>query len=126
MGLKAVLLVGMGGFFGSIGRYAVGLLAIRYWAGTFPMGTLLVNLSGSLLIGLLSGYLVKTSNYHWQLFLMTGVCGGFTTFSAFSLDNIRLLKDHLYLQWLLYSGGNVLGGMCLCLLGFWLTSQIWK
>jgi CrcB protein len=93
------LLVFLGGGIGSTARYAVNALATRTLGSQFPWGTFLINISGSVLMGLIAGYLAFRSDgaeapsvEAWRLFLMTGVLGGYTTFSAFSLDAALLYE----------------------------------
>jgi CrcB protein len=89
------LLVGIGGALGSMARYGTGVLVGRAWTSTFPLGTLLINVVGSLAMGLFIGFLARTTP-DWQadarLFVAVGVFGGFTTFSSFSLDTISLFE----------------------------------
>jgi CrcB protein len=113
------LLVGIGGALGSIGRYGAGVLVGRVWPSSFPLGTMLVNISGSLLMGLFIGYLARTTPA-WQadarLFVAVGVLGGFTTFSAFSLDAIALIERGEFWQASLY----VLGSVAVAILALYL------
>lgn len=111
--IKNILLVGMGGGLGSIARY----LAQR-WAGSlvapgFPWGTFAVNITGCFLIGIFWGLSFKSfeTNEHWKLLLMTGLCGGFTTFSAFTLEGIGLMKEQKFALFFLYVAGSVLTGL---------------
>lgn len=89
------LLVALGGALGSVARYGSGVLIGQAWRHSFPLGTMLINIGGSLAMGLLVGYLARTTPA-WQedarLFVAVGVLGGFTTFSAFSLDAIALFE----------------------------------
>ncbi|MEO1066962.1 MAG: fluoride efflux transporter CrcB [Pseudomonadota bacterium] len=88
-----VLYVALGGAVGASARHLVGLLTLRLFGPGFPVGTLAVNVVGSFLMGVLIASLVKGAlgtGPEWRLFLATGVLGGFTTFSAFSLDTIVL------------------------------------
>ena len=89
-----LLLVMIGGALGSGARFLTGR-AILAWLGTdFPYGTLAVNLAGGLLMGLLVGTLARTgASDDWRLFVGVGVLGGFTTFSAFSLDLVTLVES---------------------------------
>lgn len=83
------VIVFLGGGLGSALRLGVNQLAVRLFGINFPFGTLTVNIVGSLLIGLIAGYFAhmsEASSQEWRLFLTTGILGGFTTFSAFSLD----------------------------------------
>lgn len=112
--------VGLGGAIGAILRYGVGLAALRLGWANFPWGTLAVNISGSLLIGLITGYLLSLSNElqeTMRLFVIIGVLGGFTTFSAFALDSIILLQKGEYLPAAAYIGGSVLFSILATALG---------
>ncbi len=90
-----VLLVGIGGAIGSVARYGSGILVGRLWPSAFPLATLLVNIAGSLLMGLFIGWLTRAEPA-WaadaRLFVAVGVLGGFTTLSSFSLDTVVLLE----------------------------------
>jgi len=96
--LRNVLLVGGGGFLGSVGRYLVtGWATQLSHAGRFPLGTLVVNVTGCLLMGLLAGL---AEHAHLltapaRLFLLTGLLGGFTTYSAFAYETYFLGREHL-------------------------------
>ena len=108
--IRNFLLVGLGGALGSMLRYGTGLLI-----GTreFPLATLLINVTGSFLIGLVMVYSLANQQLgeHWKLFLATGICGGFTTFSAFSWENMQLLQQGKWSLFFLYSIGSVLLGL---------------
>lgn len=82
------LIVFLGGGLGATLRHGVNLLSARMLGTEFPYHTLIINVSGSLVMGLIAGYLAfrGDASQHWRLFLMTGILGGYTTFSAFSLD----------------------------------------
>jgi CrcB protein len=90
--IKNVILVGLGGSIGSMARYAA-MLLIK--SKSFPYATLTVNIIGSFIIGLLFALSIKEDGLtdNWKLFLATGICGGFTTFSAFSLENMGLIQN---------------------------------
>lgn len=106
-----VLLVGIGGALGSIARYGSGVLVGCIWPTTFPLATMLVNIIGSLIMGLFIGWLARTTP-DWQadarLFVAVGVLGGFTTLSSFSLDTVVLLERGEIGQAALYVLGSVL------------------
>ena len=88
--MGSVLLVGAGGALGAVGRYGLSLLP---WRGDFPLPTLLTNLLGAVLIGFIAGLAGRGRlPSGWTLFWKTGVCGGFTTFSTFSLESLTLLE----------------------------------
>lgn len=93
--MLSYLLVGIGGGLGAMSRYGVGILVGRWHNSAFPLGTATVNIIGSLMMGLFIGYLARTTP-EWQssgrLFAAVGFLGGFTTFSAFSLDVVTLLE----------------------------------
>jgi CrcB protein len=92
------LIVFLGAGFGGALRHGVNVGAARWFGYGFPFGTLIVNVAGSFLMGLLAGYFVFRPGIgqHMRLFLTTGVLGGFTTFSAFSLDAALLVERHSY------------------------------
>jgi fluoride exporter len=121
--LKNFLFVGLGGAAGSMLRYAVSLLL----AGrAFPMATLLVNITGSFLIGLILALAVKNENFagNWKLFLATGICGGFTTFSAFSAENLQLLQTGKTGLSLLYIVASIVAGIVAAWLGYKLINPV--
>jgi CrcB protein len=114
------LFVGVGSALGGIARYwASGIIANRY-GQSFPWGTLFVNVTGSFAIGLFAT--LTSPNGRWLVgpsgrnFFMTGICGGYTTFSSFSLQTLNLIQDD---EWL-YAGGNAAFNVILCMLGVWL------
>ena len=117
--LKNFLIVGLGGGAGSMLRYAVQKIFISHHAATFPTGTLLVNISGCFLIGILWGLASRslTWNEEMKLLLMTGFCGGFTTFSAFTLEGIGLLKENKTTLFLIYITASVIGGLLATFIG---------
>jgi fluoride exporter len=88
------LIVFLGGGLGAALRHGINLLSARTLGTEFPYGTLIINVSGSLVMGLIAGYLAfkGDASQHWRLFLMTGILGGYTTFSAFSLDAALLYE----------------------------------
>jgi fluoride exporter len=93
--IKNILLVGLGGGAGSIARYLCQKWFSDHYPASFPWGTFAVNIAGCFLIGIFWGLAFRSfaSNESWKLFLMTGICGGYTTFSAFTLEGIGLLKE---------------------------------
>ena len=97
---------------GSVFRYLMSLLVNKYFAAVFPLATFTVNLLGCFLIGMLIGLLDKHqlgNGFKW--FLITGFCGGFTTFSAFGVENYNLLTSQNTPTALVYIGASVLGGI---------------
>lgn len=115
-----VLWVALGGALGSVARYACSGWVARLFGETFPWGTLFVNVAGSLLIGF--GATVTSPDGRWlaspatRQFLLVGFCGGFTTFSTFSLQNLALLNDS---EWTL-AAANMAGSVAACMVGVWL------
>lgn len=97
MSALAAITVFLGAGIGGVLRWVVGMTAARWFGYTFPWGTLIVNISGSAIMGLLAGFLLSRPDAgHWQtarLFMMTGVLGGYTTFSSFSLEAIALWEE---------------------------------
>jgi CrcB protein len=121
----AYLWVAIGGALGSVGRFWInGIISAKFseTAQTFPLGTLLINIAGSFLIGIFAaltiseGRLDSQSRAFATQFLMIGVCGGYTTFSSFSLQTLNLLRDR---EWF-YAGGNVILSVALCMIAVWL------
>ncbi len=112
--------VALGGALGSVARFWVSVLIAGKFGDKFPWGTLLANVSGSFLIGLLATTLGAESRHAaappLRLYLMVGVCGGYTTFSSFSLQTLDLIQKG---QWL-NAGLNVSLSVVLCLFGVWL------
>ena len=118
--LKQLLLIGMGGFVGSVARFLVSKLNTRIDWLSIPIGTLTVNVVGSLLIGFLIGISEKSPvlTVEWRMFLMVGLCGGFTTFSSFSGENLMLMRNGQFLSLLLYTGLSILLGFTAVYLGY--------
>ena len=113
------LLVAGGGALGSVGRYWLSGIVGRHFGDTFPYGTLLVNVSGCLVIGFLAAYTGTEGRVlmrpEWRLALMTGVCGGYTTFSSFGLQTFNLVTEGDWLR----AGANVIASVALCLVAVW-------
>ena len=115
------LWIGMGGALGSMGRYGVSRIFAFWFGETFPWGTLVVNVSGSLLIGLLAG-LTSDPNSRFLIapdmrqFLLVGICGGYTTFSSFSLQTLALMREGDMLE----AGSNIVMSVIFCLMAVWL------
>lgn len=115
-----ILMVGLGGAIGAILRYAISCIPCK---STFPILTLVTNLTGALLIGIIVGLSTqKKISDNVQIFLKTGVCGGYTTFSTFSLETFQLFQSGLHLQGVLYLILSVLG----CIAGVWIGILLTK
>ncbi|HEX4298907.1 MAG TPA: fluoride efflux transporter CrcB [Devosia sp.] len=112
--MNPYLLVAVGGALGSMARYGTGVLVGRAWDAAFPLGTMLINIAGSLAMGLFIGFLARTTP-SWQgdarLFVAVGVFGGFTTFSSFSLDSIAMVERGEIGQAILYVLVSVVVGI---------------
>lgn len=111
--MKAILLIGFGGGIGSIFRYLVQLGVSKLVTVSFPFGTLFVNISGCFMIGLLYGFADKYAalTLEWRMFLITGLCGGYTTFSSFSYESISLFRQGIYTYFICYILLSVLVGL---------------
>jgi CrcB protein len=107
--MKSYLLVFVGGGLGASLRHAVNMISARGLGAAFPWGTFIVNISGSLVMGLIAGYLAfkGEASQPWRLFLTTGILGGYTTFSAFSLDAALIYERGEIALALLYVLGSV-------------------
>ncbi|TDQ39517.1 fluoride efflux transporter CrcB [Thiopseudomonas denitrificans] len=116
--MNAIIVVALGGALGSVLRYLCGLLVQQPWA------TLTVNLLGSFLIGVCALYFASGENPLLRLLLVTGILGGFTTFSAFSLDSLQMLQLGEWGRASLYFFGNIVGGVLACWMGFLLAGLI--
>jgi len=122
------LVVALGSAFGGVARYGVGLLVARAVGAAFPWGTLLINVLGSFVIGLFGALTVSDgpwpSSVELRAFVMVGICGGFTTFSSFSLQTVDLLQAGEAVA----AGAYIAASVALCLagtfLGYWLASRV--
>jgi fluoride exporter len=117
--MRAILFVGIGGGLGSILRYTISLFVGKHIPIVFPFGTLLVNISGCFLIGVFYALFARHTHFNpdWRLFLITGICGGYTTFSTFSYDSLILLKQGANLSFILYVLGSVVVGLLATIAG---------
>lgn len=122
--LKAILIVGLGGGIGSILRYLASVVSEKYFHSTFPWATFAVNIVGCLLVGMLWGYFAKQQfdDSAVKLLFITGFCGGFTTFSAFALENVKMVQSGNTAGMLVY----VLSSILIGLLAVWTGLAITK
>lgn len=116
--IKQLIVVGLGGALGSILRYLTQLL-LGIFPLVFPMGTFIANILGCFSIGLLYAIFEKHAglSLEWRLFWITGICGGYTTFSSLSLESISLFKQGNYLYFFLYLVLSVVLGLLATLVG---------
>ena len=121
--IKHLLLVGLGGGIGSIARYLCQRWVNATFLHSFPWGTFAVNIAGCFLIGIFWGLSFKSfdSTENWKLFLMTGLCGGFTTFSAFTLEGIGLIKEQKVALFFSYVAASVILGLLATYIGMRLS-----
>lgn len=124
LAMMNVLAVGCGGFIGTVARYLLSMFINRYNTSGFPISTLIINIIGSLLIGLLTQLLINLypNNKRIQLFLTTGILGGFTTFSTFSLETINLYQNGNTI----FAIANVVLSIVFCLTGVVLGKMLAK
>ena len=124
--LKTLLIIGSGSFIGGVARYLTSRMVQNSFASSFPFGTMVVNLLGCFLIGLIFGFSERTSliNDEWKIFLTVGFCGGFTTFSAFANENVVLLRDGNFFYFTVYTGLSVFLGLAAVFLGNALTKLL--
>lgn len=121
-----ILLAGSGSFIGGVLRYLTQLMFSKFYSGSIPMGTLVVNIIGSFLIGVIFALSEKSDiiSQETKIFLAVGICGGFTTFSSFSIENLLLLRDGQYFQMILYTLLSVFLGLSATFTGFQLIKII--
>ena len=120
--MKSVIAVFIGGGLGSAARFLLSAIVQRHIPGFFPYGTLAVNVLGSLLLGIVLGLASRSLlPAEWRLFLAVGFCGGFTTFSTFSLEVADMLRGEQYTTAFLYIAVSIVAGLAAVYTGLWLT-----
>ncbi len=124
--VKNIFLIGLGGFIGSVMRYFVSLLNLSLHFFSIPVGTFIVNVAGCFIIGALTGIAEKSTmlSAEWRLFLMVGLCGGFTTFSTFANENLTMLHNGQFFSLILYTGLSIFIGFLAVWLGYALTNLL--
>ena len=123
----SLLSVALGGALGAVGRYLLTAAVHRVLPPTFPYGTLAVNIAGSVAVGFLSGLFAARADsrdHVLQLFLIAGLCGGFTTFSAFSADTFHLIERGAMVPAAANVVLQVAGALVAVFAGFWIARQL--
>jgi len=120
--IRNTIFIGCGSFIGGAARYIISV-AMKAMSKGFPWGTLIVNLIGCLAIGLLWGFFSKNSSESssWALFMIVGICGGFTTFSTFSKEALMMLQAGNFISLLAYVTISVIAGIALVAAGYYLV-----
>lgn len=120
MSLQISLVVTLGAALGGLARYALSGLVAQQFGETFPWGTLVINVTGSFVIGFFATLTAPDGRLFvsaaTRQFVMTGFCGGYTTFSSFSLQTLNLMRDEEWLR----AGANITGSVVLCIFAAWL------
>lgn len=124
--LRTIFIVGTGGFIGSVLRYLVQIFVEKGLMSTFPWGTFVANMAGSFIIGIVYALAEKGNlmSAEWRMFLAVGICGGFTTFSSFAYNNLNMLKEAVYGQFIWNLGGSLFFGLLAVYLGMALVRVI--
>lgn len=124
LNIRHIILVTIGGLTGSVMRYlSVIYMNTKVGTSLFPWATFTVNVVGSFIIGLVFGYSLRNQEFemNWRLFLAIGVCGGFTTFSAFSNESFLLLKQEQYTVLLTYVFASIFLSIAATAAGYWVS-----
>ena len=126
--MMTYLWIAIGSALGGMARYALTIATVEVGGGLFPWGTLGINVIGSFVIGLFFALTTAEgalpAGPTFRLFVMTGLCGGFTTFSAFSLQSVQLLRNAQYGAAFGYMAGSVILCVAVASLGFWMGARL--
>lgn len=126
MFLNHLLLAALGGAIGAAGRFVTGAVMLKLMGPGWPWGTYTVNIVGSLAMGLVIGWFAHKGGAGGsaQIFLATGILGGFTTFSAFSLETARMIETKAYTNAALYAGSSVILGVLMVFAGLFIIRKV--
>ena len=125
--MSRYFVVMLGGALGAVSRYIIGSLVAGFYPGTFPLGTFLINVSGSFLIGVLMTLFQNRPIFqvNWRLFLVTGILGGYTTFSSFEWEALTSFRNGTAGTGFLYIGMSVVLGLGGAWLGLLAANRVW-
>ena len=112
--------IALAGALGTLARYGTGVVSVAAFGTSYPYGTFFVNVLGSFLFGLVAGF--PRLSVEWQIILLTGFLGGFTTFSAFAFENFKLLEQHRHITFFVNVAGQNVLGIAAVLAGFALAT----
>ncbi len=118
-----MILIGTGGFFGSVLRYGTNEMVLKLIETNKPLGTFAVNVVGSFIIGIVLGLFENGTliSANWKMFLAVGFCGGFTTFSSFALENLSMMQAQQFFTSILYIVISIFVGLLAVYSGFWIV-----
>ncbi|TZF81721.1 fluoride efflux transporter CrcB [Pedobacter sp. BS3] len=124
--MRPLLIIFLGGGLGSVLRYLVNRWVTGLIASVFPYGTFLVNITACFLIGFLVFFSDRlgAGSLNWRLFLITGLCGGYSTFSSFTFENVQLISDHQLFTMLLYTVSSIALGFLATYMGILVARNI--
>ena len=124
--MSELAVVAIGGALGAVSRYLIGLLAVGRWGAMFPYGTMIANFIGCFIIGLFMTLALERLEIspYWRLLVVTGFCGGLTTFSSFSYESLRLIQSGEFWLGGLNIGFNMVVGFGLTLLGMYVATKL--
>jgi CrcB protein len=125
--MSKYFVVALGGAIGAVSRFLVGSVVVRFYSTVFPMGTFLINITGSFFIGLLMTFFLAhpAVPVNWRLFLVTGILGGYTTFSSFEWEALTALRSGASAIGFLYLGLSVVVGLAGAWLGLLAATRVW-
>ena len=125
--MNKYVVVMLGGGVGAVSRFIVATLVARFYSATFPLGTFAINVTGSFLIGVLMTLFLNRPHIHtnWRLFLVTGILGGYTTFSSFEWEALATLRGGAAIVSFVYVGSSVALGLAGVWFGLLVANRLW-